>query len=108
MFGSKGVKLVEPNEFDEDIDDDSDGFSLEELGTAYAHALGQTTATATESSQVASSDMNGQLEVDASTRPSLEQMLSAPIVDESDGIPVTPESILEAMLFLGRTRHVDR
>jgi segregation and condensation protein B len=105
MFGSKGVKRVEPNEFDEDINDDSDGFSLEELGTAYAHALGQTTSTATESSQIVSSDVNGQLEVDAPTRQSLEQMLSAPIVDESDGIPVTPESILEAMLFLGSSNN---
>jgi segregation and condensation protein B len=105
MFGSKGVKRVEPNEFDEDINDESDGFSLEELGTAYAHALGQSTSTATESSQVVSSEGDGPLGVDAPSTPPLEQMLSAPIVDESDGIPVTPESILEAMLFLGSSNN---
>lgn len=105
MFGSKGVTRVEPNDFDEVIAEDSEGFSLEELGTAYAHALGQTTSPATDSSQLVSTGVNGPLDADAPTTSPREQMLSAPIVDESDGIPVTPESILEAMLFLGSSNN---
>jgi segregation and condensation protein B len=103
MFGRKGVKRVESIESTEAEADciAVEGFSLEELGSAYANAIGKPT------SQIASNSMDtstpsGTLISDEST---LEEMLEAPSATETDGVPVTPESILEAVLFLGTSNN---
>ena len=106
MLGRKGVKRVEAIESDEADSVESEGFSLEELGTAYAVAIEQASgeaktlkASGQELAQTA--DTAG----DSSNEIHQEEMLDAPDVTETDGVPVTVESILEAMLFLGSTNN---
>lgn len=104
MFGRKGVKRVEPIASDEAEAEaiESEGFSLEELGTAYAVAIGQASGD-TQSSKFPEeeTDQSG----DSANDSNQEEMLEAPDVTETDGVPVTPESILEAMLFLGSSNN---
>jgi segregation and condensation protein B len=105
MFGRKGVKRVQAIEPTEDSSfegESVEGFSLEQLGSAYAHALQQEPHAVTQASDpvTASTDVssNG---VSLSDDTETEELLTAPSVEESDNVSVTPESILEAMLFLG-------
>ena len=101
MFGRRSLKRVENTDSEESVTADEEGFSLEELGSAYAEALEQTASKSSHASDPFPSDsILGDNPVGKSE--SLhEEMLNAPNVEESDGVPVTPESILEAMLFLG-------
>ena len=95
MFGRKGVRRVESIESEEAIKTESEGFSLEELGSAYALAIGQAKGdvlSLTESSE----------SVAVSTQ---DVMLDPPNAIETDGVPVTPETILEAILFLGTSNN---
>ncbi len=68
------------------------GVSLEELGRAYAQAIGTEEPGIDEHS---SSDKHDKA-VDQS-----EVLLQAPDVADSDGLPVTTEGALEAILFVG-------
>ncbi len=102
MFGRKGVKRVEAIESDEAEAVESEGFSLEELGTAYAVAIEQ--ASGETGTSKLSEQEKGQ-SVDSAEDSHHEEMLAAPDVTETDGVPVTPESILEAMLFLGSSNN---
>jgi segregation and condensation protein B len=106
MFGRKGVKRVEAIESEETDAVETEGFSLEELGTAYAVAIGQAsgetnTPKATEQEKDKSDAPASATVIDSS----YEKLLDAPKVAETDGVPVTAESILEAMLFLGSSNN---
>ncbi len=104
MFGRKGVKRVESIQTDETDVAASEGFSLEELGSAYAIAIEQALVESNSASESA---------INAENMPSKnvfsevdhEEMLRAPDVTETDGVPTTPETILEAMLFLGTSNN---
>lgn len=108
MFGSKGVKRVELIESHEPEVVESDGFSLEELGSAYAIAIEQATGDASPTPGDESKSFNL---ADNATKPNgapvppQEEMLAAPHAIETDGTSVTPETILEAMLFLGTSNN---
>lgn len=108
MFGNKGVKRVELIESQEPEVVESDGFSLEELGSAYAIAIEQVTGEVSpiSDSESKSSNItaNAAHQLGETSSPQ-EEMLDAPHVTETDGIPVTPETILEAMLFLGTSNN---
>jgi segregation and condensation protein B len=96
LFGNKRIQRFEAEveEIASDVSDES--YSLEDLGSAYAKSLANTSdepmdpvAQSVDSSIGSSSDTSD------------EEQLSPPSVVESDDVPLTPESILEAMLFLG-------
>lgn len=111
MFGRKGIKRVELVESlpEEPQDVDEVGFSLDELGTAYEQAIqGAIEGGLIESPAIAvegeSQEAIGVGEtIDAELDPAIleEERLEAPEAVESDGVHVTPETILEAMLFVG-------
>ena len=78
-----------------------EGFSLEELGSAYANAIEQASGeltsrseSTTNSDALNNSDMSAPID-----------MLASPNVTETDGVRVTPETILEAILFLGTSNN---
>ena len=100
MFGRKGVRRVESIENQEVDEVESEGFSLEELGSAYAMAIEQASGDVASLNESDSEAVN-QLPSVLSDESTLEAMLEAPNPTESDGVQVTPETILEAMLFLG-------
>ncbi|MCY2983705.1 MAG: SMC-Scp complex subunit ScpB [Planctomycetota bacterium] len=102
MFVRKGVKRVESIESDEAEAVANEGFSLEELGTAYAVAIEQASGE-TRISQLSEQEKGPS--VDSVGDSHHEEMLAAPDATETDGVPVTPESILEAMLFLGSSNN---
>jgi len=102
MFGRKGVKRVEAIESQETDSGVSEGFSLEELGTAYAVAIEQASGEASTQNELMQE--KSQL-FDSAINAKPEKMLEAPDGTETDGVPVTPESILEAMLFLGSSNN---
>jgi len=104
MFGRKGVKRVEAIEQDEPIAEPVEGFSLEELGSAYAQAIGQGAGATDAQNAVSDNDSTRDDETNSTTHFE-ESMLAAPKATETDGVPVTPESILEAMLFLGSSNN---
>jgi segregation and condensation protein B len=104
MFGRKGVKRIESIE-SESTDDTAQaevGFSLDELGSAYEEAIRGAIidANATDAHSAAESSADAAAAIDGE-HAAIEIMLDAPEALESDGVPVTPESILEAMLFVG-------
>ena len=102
MFGRKGVKRVESIETEEVEAVETEGFSLEELGSAYANAIEQASSgeltsrseSAPDSDALNNSDLSAPID-----------MLAAPGVTETDGVHVTPEAILEAILFLGTSNN---
>ena len=105
MFGRKGVRRVESIETEDlttSVEDE--GLSLEELGSAYAQAI-----------EKASGDVGSERELplrlvagdDAILEPEpvQEALLDPPDATETDGVPVSPEAILEAILFLGTSNN---
>jgi len=102
MFGRKGVKRVEAIETDETDAVENGGFSLEELGTAYAVAIEQASGDGNTSNALGPEKSQS---VDSGTDAKPEEMLDAPEGTETDGVPVTADSILEAMLFLGSSNN---
>lgn len=116
MFGRKGLKRieeVEPEQLPNEVPKESDGFSLEELGRAYSSALQQAnidSASVTDPGTAAESesmDSDSQKETAEQLQGEsvAEELLDAPVVDETDGVPLRPESILEAILFLGTSNN---
>jgi len=119
MFGRKRVTRVESIETHPSDAREHEGFSLEELGSAYATAIEQASGDATSpkethsiSPQVAvwpasatSASVSSASASSASVGSLQEEMLEAPDVTETDGVPVTPETILESMLFLGTSNN---
>jgi segregation and condensation protein B len=101
MFGRKGVKRVEPIDSEEIEHEVNEGFSLEELGSAYAQAIEQASGGSADHAHNASDRNDLDALKTGSASAFHETQLAAPDASESDGVPVTPESILEAMLFLG-------
>ena len=116
MFGRKGLKRIEEVESDQlpdEVPEESGGFSLEELGRAYSSALQQANM-----DSVSVADLGTAAETDTTERENQletaelspgdsveEELLDAPVVDETDGVPLRPESILEAILFLGTSNN---
>ncbi|MEQ1826595.1 MAG: SMC-Scp complex subunit ScpB [Pirellula sp.] len=106
MFGNKRVKRVEiesSDELSEDSTDVAEEFSLEDLGNAYAEAIGKTSESVAIESE--SPEIKLHLEKSDSAGNDHEQLLNAPKAEEADQVPVTAESILEAMLFLGTSNN---
>lgn len=113
MFGRKGIKRVESVESPPEPlpEVEEVGFSLDELGTAYEQAIQGAidgglieqanppigTDTPESLDDDTSDDVHGD---DVAAE---EERLEAPEAVESDGVPVTPETILESMLFVGST-----
>lgn len=104
MFGRKGVKRVVSIEAEELEVAESEGFSLEELGSAYAMAIEQASGEITSLNESSSSSGNIPT-TNLSSESIQDEMLEAPDATETDGVPVTPETILEAMLFLGTSNN---
>lgn len=104
MFGRKGVKRVVSIEAEELEVAESEGFSLEELGSAYAMAIEQASGEITSLNESGSSSGNIST-TNLSSESIQDEMLEAPDATETDGVPVTPETILEAMLFLGTSNN---
>ncbi len=104
MFGRKGIRRVESIETEEVSAIESEGFSLEELGSAYALAIEQASGDASNLAQ--SLDRTAVASAaEFHAEPIQEEMLEPPDATETDGVPVTPESILEAILFLGTSNN---
>lgn len=104
MFGRKGVKRVVAIDTEETEVVESEGFSLEELGSAYAMAIEQASSDVVSINEFALSSENDST-TNVPAQSMQEEMLEAPDAIESDGVPVTPETILEAMLFLGTSNN---
>ena len=108
MFGRKGLKRIEQVESDQlpiEVSEASEGFSLEELSRAYTTAL-QNSSHDPDANPQQTSSHHETLELDPSDFSSVkEELLDAPVVDETDGVPLRPESILEAVLFLGNSNN---
>jgi segregation and condensation protein B len=104
MFGRKGIKRVEVIESEQpQSSEESAGFSLEDLKTAYSEALqhsaqGGTTVESTVESDGSADDLDQSL-------PEHEALLDAPAPNEADDIPLRLDSTLEAMLFLGTSNN---
>lgn len=101
MFGRKRVKRVESIETEEAEASETEGFSLEQLGSAYAVAIEQASGELTSLSE--SPPISDALNISGKSTP--DKMLAAPSVAETDGVNVTPEAILEAILFLGTSNN---
>lgn len=99
MFSRKRIERVESESATTENLAAEETYSLEDLGSAYARVLdsreNRQDVRENESSEANSSQaqVEDELEVDS--------LLNAPTVGESDHVPITPESILEAMLFVG-------
>jgi segregation and condensation protein B len=126
MFGRKGVKRLEPEDADSNRSEDPHGFSLEDLGSAYAEALSNSSTNPVISFSHSTGlpptglpptglpptglESNDQASTETQNDPSpselqSEQLLAPPAVDESDDVHLSYESILEAMLFLGTSNN---
>lgn len=104
MFGRKGVKRVVAIETEETKDYESEGLSLEELGSAYAMAIENASSAVDSHDEFAISSENRST-TNSPVESIQETMLEAPNSIETDRVPVTPETILEAMLFLGTSNN---
>lgn len=113
MFGRKGIKRVESVESPPEPlpEVEEVGFSLDELGTAYEQAIQgaidgglieqANPPVGTETPESLDDDTSDDVHGDDVAAE--EERLEAPEAVESDGVPVTPETILESMLFVGST-----
>ncbi|XZE33223.1 SMC-Scp complex subunit ScpB [Pirellulaceae bacterium SH501] len=104
VFGRK-IKKIEPIESDpveEVIAEESQdtGLSLEDLGNAYARAIEERTGSE-EGEAEAASDEPSVVSFSPAVEEALEETLDAPEVGETDHVPVTTETVLESILFLG-------
>lgn len=104
VFGRK-IKKIEPIESDPVEDGSGDesqdaGFSLEDLGNAYAKAIEERTG-ADEGAGETNSDEPSVVAFPPTSEEILEETLDAPEVGETDHVPVTTETVLESILFLG-------
>ncbi len=105
MFGRKGVTRVESIESQEPTTSNpEEGFSLEELGSAYALAIEQASGEVRSPGDSAPGLAAGS-DADLPAEPAQEEWLDPPDATETDGVPVTPEAILEAILFLGTSNN---
>ncbi len=82
------------NSSQHDEEDDEQGFSLEELSQTYAQLLSKSGATDPATSNL---DVQSAAEAESKSFDPLDEELA-----ETDACPVTPTSILEAVLFVGR------
>lgn len=106
MFGRKMKKIVpietEPVELDLPVEssDEEEAISLEDLGNAYAKAV---EAIAPPPPEVDEGQSNASpLKAFAGDDDGFdEDTLDAPEVGETDNVPISTESVLEAILFLG-------
>ena len=91
VFGRR-LRKIESDDSNSEVPIEETGVSLEELGRAYAEAIG-------------TDDHPVRENLGLSTPPLIEEqqdeLLDAPDVADSDGQPVTTEGALEAILFVG-------
>lgn len=91
VFGRR-LRKIESDDTVADVPAEETGVSLEELGRAYAEAIG------TDAHPVADNDGTSTLSLVGEQE---DELLDAPEVADSDGLPVTTEGALEAILFVG-------
>jgi segregation and condensation protein B len=105
MFGSKRIKRVESDDSADIVEEPMEGISLEELGSAYAEAIGTSPEASTTANVKLVSEFDEAPVLAEEQDTHQEELLQPPSKEESDGIPLTPEAILEAMLFLGSSNN---
>ncbi|MCU0721747.1 MAG: SMC-Scp complex subunit ScpB [Pirellula sp.] len=91
VFGRR-LRKIESDDFNSEVPTEETGVSLEELSRAYAEAIG----TEEQSGPVSPGATPLNL-----TDEQQDELLDAPDVADSDGLPVTTEGVLEAILFVG-------
>jgi segregation and condensation protein B len=104
VFGRK-IKKIEPMEpelLEEGVEGDlqDTGLSLEDLGNAYARAIEERSGVEAIP-PTRSSDEPTIVSFPSALEAIQEETLDAPEVGESDHVPVTTETVLESILFLG-------
>ena len=85
---------TEPDPIEQDVEEDEQGLSLEELSQSYAHLMNKNGA---DSALSAAESLHAAASAEADSFAPVDEELS-----ESDACPVTPMSVLEAVLFVGR------
>jgi len=79
----------------------AEGVSLDALGEAFAQAMGQTTSAADAEQTAEEADGNAEDEQPDESEEAVEPVDASTEQSADDDCPITPESILEAMLFVG-------
>ena len=105
MFGRKMKKIVpiEPEHIEPEIsqeEPEEEAISLEDLGNAYAKAV-ESIALADHESDDAAAPSESLKTFAGDDGEFDEDPLDAPEVGETDNVPISTESVLEAILFLG-------
>ena len=90
-FGRR-LRKIESDDSNSEIPIEEPGVSLEELGRAYAEAIGTEDPRKQEHPPTANSN---------SLEEPNDELLDAPEVADSDGLPVTTEGAIEAIFFVG-------
>jgi segregation and condensation protein B len=85
-----------PDDDDEDFDDEE--FSLDQLSQAYAEVLNSRTGSDADDSNETAVEPDEQDEIDV---PNDDIPAGSPAVDDNACCPISPESIIEAILFVG-------
>ncbi len=88
---------------DEDEGDDEEEFSLDQLSQAYADALKTRGASPEETQEP---DHSAITEPSRANSPQFEEVEEAPETDDNAGCSISPESIIESILFVGAPKGV--
>ncbi|MFN7289349.1 MAG: SMC-Scp complex subunit ScpB [Pirellula sp.] len=91
VFGRR-LRKIESDDSSSEVPTEETGVSLEELGRAYAEAIGTDDQTGQESPGISTLNLIDEQQ---------DELLDAPDVADSDGLAVTTEGALEAILFVG-------
>jgi segregation and condensation protein B len=91
VFGRR-LRKIESDDSSSEVPTEETGVSLEELGRAYAEAIGTDDHPGQESPGVSTLNLIDEQQ---------DELLDAPDVADSDGLAVTTEGALEAILFVG-------
>ncbi|MFN7877339.1 MAG: SMC-Scp complex subunit ScpB [Pirellula sp.] len=91
VFGRR-LRKIESDDSINEVQTEETGVSLEELGRAYAEAIGTDTLPIPDSDGATPLNLNGDEK---------DELLDAPEVTDSDGLAVTTEGALEAIFFVG-------
>ncbi|MDG1513788.1 MAG: SMC-Scp complex subunit ScpB, partial [Mariniblastus sp.] len=89
-------------EFDDEGDDEEE-FSLDQLSQAYADAL-KTRGDSPE--EIQEPDQSSITEPSRADSTAFEEVEVAPEIDDNAGCPISPESIIESILFVGAPKGV--
>lgn len=91
VFGRR-LRKIESDDSNAEIATEETGVTLEELGRAYAEAIGSEDLRNPTNQQTIDAYASDERD---------DELLDAPEVADSDGLPVTTEGALEAILFVG-------